>query len=148
MVIVQYEVQHTFTEHFNLELSLNKRIFCHAPLMMIQAHLNSTSITGKQGILDINKPSSSVSTYTSIESGMSSSPENCKKYHICDPICENPALRKSEKHVLQRILQRIVCLLQCFAKHCQRFPTLYQRSTQRYPDEPNAFPTVSTMLCQ
>ena len=57
---------------------------------------------------------------------------------ICDPICENPALRKSEKRVVQRILQRVACALQRFAKHCQCFPMLYQRSTQRSPDEPNA----------
>ena len=70
------------------------------------------------------------------------------KIYVCDLICENSALRKSEKRVVQHILQRIVSALQRFAKRCQRFPTLYQWSTQRFPNEPNAFPIVSTTLCQ
>ena len=65
-----------------------------------------------------------------------------KRTLICDPICENPALRKSEKRVVQRILQRNVCALQRFAKRCQRFngplnaspmnPTLSQQFRQRF----------------
>ena len=62
MVIAQCEVQRTFTGHFNLELSFDKRIFFRCPSMITQAHLNSTSITGKQEIFHINNPSSSVST--------------------------------------------------------------------------------------